>query len=83
MELLDLPEECILHVLEYLPVKGVIACGETCQRLRALMPSNVLWLPRLREELGVELKVIGILHIFLERDLHVFVVPGSERCADC
>lgn len=57
MELLDIPEECILHIFEYLPVKGVIACSETCQRMRALMPSNVLWLPRLRDEFGVDLKV--------------------------
>ena len=69
MELLDLPEECILHILEYLPVKGVIAFGETCQRMQALMPSNVLWLPRLREEYGVDLKVLRISLTFLESDL--------------
>ncbi len=57
MDLFDLPEECILHILEFLPLKGVIACSETCQRLRALMPSNMLWLPRLCDEYGLDLKV--------------------------
>lgn len=57
MELLDLPEECILHILEYLSLEGVMACTETCTRMQALSPSNMLWLPRLSDEFGIDVKV--------------------------
>lgn len=64
MEFLDLPDECVLLVLGHLPVPSTVTCAATCKRLRALVHSDSLWIPRIRDELGVNIKVCFHLDYF-------------------
>jgi hypothetical protein len=77
MELLDLPDECVLLVLGHLPVTGTVACGETCKRLRALVHSDTLWIPRLHQEFGLEVKVCPASNFSLIRVYLGLAVTGN------
>ena len=57
MELLDLPDECILQALAFLPIASVLGCTQACKRLRSLVHSDLLWLSRLQSDYGLTLKV--------------------------
>ena len=58
-QLVDLPEEVILKILEFLDITELLVCGQVSQRLRAISNDESLWLklnlfcrqPPLRQQL--------------------------------
>ena len=65
MELLDLPDECILQALAFLPIASVLGCTQAGKRLRSLVHSDLLWLSRLQSDYGLTLKVSPSHHCLI------------------
>ena len=57
MELCDLPDECILHAMNFMPDATVLNFAQTCKRVASLRHTDTVWLPRLWDEYGVRLRV--------------------------
>lgn len=58
MSLNSLPDGCLQHVLEFLCIRDIAVCAATCKRISTLAKLPLMWIPRLKEDFGVAIKVI-------------------------
>ena len=56
-ELSDLPDGCTQLVLEFLSIQDVAACAASCKKMAVLAQEPLMWLPRLKADFGVDIKV--------------------------
>lgn len=56
-ELSDLPDGCTQLVLEFLSIRDVAACAASCKKMAALAQEPLMWIPRLKADFGVDIKV--------------------------
>lgn len=57
MSFSGLPDGCLQVVLDQLSIHDVAACAATCKRISLLAQLPLMWLPRLKADFGVVIKV--------------------------
>lgn len=53
MLLLKLPNELLVHLLGYLPMRSLLAVAQTCHRLYEIVFNDHLWLKLCQRKIGV------------------------------
>ena len=62
MSLSGLPDGCLQHVLDFLNIRDVAVCAATCKRMSTLAKLPLMWIPRLKADFGVAIKVCLGVH---------------------